>query len=139
MLVSGLRGPVESMVRFAEEGLTVSIEHADIGRDAVPGTGAELARARTTYARAQMRLRAAEEDYAKARTALAAQLARRDDARPLPTRQLHYLCGHMEMVPIERANGSLVSLCPGCQRRHEAQALLFTPIVSLMMPREAPE
>ena len=114
-------------------------EYADIDRAAAGATGAELARARTAYTRAQMRLRAAEEDYAKARAALTARLARRDEAQPLPTRQLHYLCGHAEMVPSERANGSLVSLCPDCQRLHEAHALLFTPVISLMMPREGVE
>jgi hypothetical protein len=114
----------------------MSSEHADVGRDTEPVTGVELARARTTFARAQMRLRAAEEDYAKARTALAAQLARRGAAAPLPIRQLHYLCGHAEMRPDERASGSLLSLCPDCQRLYETHALLFAPVISLMMPRD---
>ena len=115
------------------------VEDAEIERDTAPATGAELARARTAYTRTQIRLRAAEEDYAKARAALAAQLARRDDARSLPSRQLPYLCGHAAMVPIEHATGSLVSLCPHCQRLHEAHTLLSTPVISLMMPGEETE
>jgi hypothetical protein len=79
-------------------------------------------------------LRAALEDYALVRAALEDGLVRRGQA-PLPTRRLHYFCGHPGMDPVERDSGSILALCPACQRLQQADGLRFAPAFTVNLPR----